>query len=400
MDALLEQLVSTSASTSTEAAESARLELLLADFLACADAGRSRYDAGPFMQDGVAGIAALLALRSSAIDLDDVDWYSLHHPGSVVWPVALALAMHSDSSGNLLSQAARAGYTTAATIADHLGTTHRATWHVTATAGALGAASAASVMLELSDTNHLRALKLAAANVGGLALAARERRGAASFNRAAATTLGLMAARAASVGAEAVFAPIDGLGGLVQAMSGVGSKGEPRVRRGVLDASVRLYPVSGFLQSVVAATSTLRTRVSGDVRSIRIGVPEGIRSLVDGEVGGPWWDARLSALRAWAGADPFLADTPCNLDAFVQIVELYSTDLPAGYSNVTVTTETGEGSIEVSSPPMLSEPSTQIALNRKWSTILNFTEPSIMDFAQVALSSKIFGAELREVLLP
>jgi hypothetical protein len=95
-----------------------------------------------------------------------------------------------------------------------------------------------------------------------------------------------------------------------------------------------------------------------------------------------------------------LADIPCNLDAFVQIVELYSTDLPAGYSNVTVTTETGEGSIEVSSPPMLSEPSTQIALNRKWSTILNFTEPSIMDLAQAALSSDAFGEELREVLLP
>ena len=200
--------------------------------------------------------------------------------------------------------------------------------------------------------------------------------------------------------AKALLILLPELRSLMQAMSGVGSREEPRVRRGVLDTSVRLYPVSGFLQSVVTSISTLRTRVNGDVRSIRIGVPEGVRSLVNGEVGGPWWDARLSALRAWAGADPFLADTPCNLDAFVQIVELYSTDLPAGYSNVTVTTETGEGSIEVSSPPMLSEPSTQIALNRKWSTNLNFTEPSIMDLAQAALSGEVFGAELKEVLLP
>jgi hypothetical protein len=73
MDVLLQQLVSTGTSTLTEASESVRLELLLADFLACAYAGRNSYDAGPFRQDGVAGIASILALRSSAIDLDDVD---------------------------------------------------------------------------------------------------------------------------------------------------------------------------------------------------------------------------------------------------------------------------------------------------------------------------------------
>ena len=260
-----------------EAATDDRLELLLADFLACARAGRSRHDAGSFEQDGVAGTAALLALRSSAADLDDVDWRSLHHPGSVVWPVVVALAMQSDSAGEPLGRAARAGYATAATIADHLGSTHRATWHVTATAGALGAASAASVMLDLPPAGHERALALAAGNLGGLALAARERRGAASFNRAAAATLGLMAARAASVGAVAVEAPFDAPDGLLQAMSGAGSDGGLRVRGGVLDASARLYPVSGFLQSTVASIAALRAQVDGDLLGIRIGLAKGAR---------------------------------------------------------------------------------------------------------------------------
>ena len=400
MEALLELLVSTSTSAATETATDDRLELLLADFLACERAGQSRYDAAVFKRDGVAGTAALLALRSSAVDLDDVDWHSLHHPGSVVWPVVIALAMQSGMAGEPLGRAARAGYTTAATIADSLGATHRAVWHVTATAGALGAASAASVMLDLPSSGHARALALAAANVGGLALAARERRGAAGFNRAAAATLGLMAARGASAGADAVATSFDGPGGLFQVMSGVGGSGELRVRGGVPDASVRLYPVSGFLQSAVASIATLRTQVGGDLRGVRIGLAEGTRSLVDGETGGPWWDARLSALRAWAGGSPFLAGTPGSLDSLVEHVEVYGTDLPPGFSDVTVTTDAGEGSITAAPPPSLSDPNALVALREKWTIVLEVDGRQVQEMAHGALTDREFEAEFRETLLP
>ena len=399
MEALLELLVSTSTTGVAEAATDERLELLLADFLACARAGRSRQDAGPFEQDGVAGTAALLALRSSAADLDDVDWRSLHHPGSVVWPVVVALAMQSDSAGEPLGRAARAGYATAATIADHLGSTHRATWHVTATAGALGAASAASVMLDLPPAGHVRALALAAANLGGLALAARERLGAASFNRAAAATLGMTAARAASVGTVAVEAFFDAPDGLLQAMSGAGADGGPRMRGGVLEASARLYPVSGFLQSTVASIAALRAQVDGDLIGIRIGLSEGGRSLVDGGAGGPWWDARLSALRAWASGSPFLAGAPCSLDALVEIVEVYGTDLPPGFSDVTVSTNAGEASISAAGPPSLSDSNAQVALREKWTSVLKVDGHQVQELAYGALAGSAFGAELREAVL-
>ncbi len=399
MEALLELLARTSTTDVAEAATDDRLELLLADFLACARAGRSRHDAGSFEQDGVAGTAALLSLRSSAADLDDVDWRSLHHPGSVVWPVVVALAMQSDSAGEPLGRAARAGYATAATIADHLGSTHRARWHVTATAGALGAASAASVMLDLPPAGHERALALAAGNLGGLALAARERRGAASFNRAAAATLGLMAARAASVGAVAVEASFDASDGLLQAMSGAGSDGGLRVRDGVLDASARLYPVTGFLQSAVASVAALRAQVDGDLLGIRIGLAKGAVSLVDGSAGGPWWDARVSALRAWASGSPFLAGTPCSLDGLVEIVEVYGTDLPPGHSDVTVSTAAGEASISAAGPPSFSDSNAQVALREKWSSVLRVDGRQLEELAHGALAGSAFGAELREALL-
>lgn len=399
MEALLDRLASISLSAEPDRETDDRLELLLADFLACVSAEGAHPDAGPFAPDGVAGTVALLALRSSAADLDDVDWQSLHHPGSVVWPVAVALAMHGAIAGDRLGRAARAGYSTAATIADHLGSIHRARWHVTATAGALGAASAASVMLDLPVDRHVRALALAAANIGGLALAARERQGSASFNRAAAATLGLMAARAASVGAVAVETPFAGPGGLFEAMSGAGSADVLHVRGGVVDAAARVYPVSGFLQSAVASTATLRAQTDGELRGIRIGLAEGARSLVAGEVGGAWWDARLSALRAWAGGSPFLAGTPCSLDALVDRVSLHGTDLPPGYSNVTVITDAGEDSIFAAAPPSLSDPSAHMALQVKWTTVLDVKGRPVQEMAHSALTEPEFGAELREAWL-
>jgi hypothetical protein len=69
-----------------------RLPLLLADFLGCLRAGRGPSQTS-FSEDGIAGTVAVLALRASADDRDDIDWCSLHHPGSVVWPVVVALAV-------------------------------------------------------------------------------------------------------------------------------------------------------------------------------------------------------------------------------------------------------------------------------------------------------------------
>ena len=72
-------------------AEFERAELLVADAIACILAGRDLVPSEPFAGDGAAGRVALLALRASSRDLDDVDWISLHHPGSVLIPIVLTL---------------------------------------------------------------------------------------------------------------------------------------------------------------------------------------------------------------------------------------------------------------------------------------------------------------------
>ena len=67
-----------------------RATLLIADAIACCRAA-PQPGSTAFAEDGVAGVVAQLALRMSMRDLDDVDWASLHHPGSVVLAVVFAL---------------------------------------------------------------------------------------------------------------------------------------------------------------------------------------------------------------------------------------------------------------------------------------------------------------------
>lgn len=395
MESLIEALVSTIPQEPPDPELDDRLALLLADFLACVSADQGRTLGDPFDSDGTAGAAAVLALRCSISDLDDVDWRSLHHPGSVVWPIVVALAATSGISGDRLGRAARSGYATAATIADHLGPVHRSSWHVTATAGALGSASAACVMLDLPPEVHGRALALAAVNTGGLALAARERRGAAVFNRAAAVTLGLLAARAASAGAVAVQTPFSDPGGLFETMSGEERVGELRVRDGVRDAAARIYPVTGFLQSAVHSVAALRSGMDGELRGIRIDVAEGARRLVDDEAAGSWWSARSSALRAWAGGSPYLAGTPCALDGRVDLVRVRGVDLPPGCSNVAVVTDGGEDAILGARPPALSDPGALTELQDKWARVLGLEDLPVLEIARNALTETGYGVELR-----
>lgn len=284
--------------------------VLLADFIACALGARGVPSYEYFAADGVAGNAALLSLRGSARDLDDLDWTTSMHPGSVIWPIALALGAAVGAGGETMCRAAVSGYRSAATVAQALGPEHRKGWHVTATAGAFGATSAACVLLGHSANDHAGALALAAANTGGIGQAPLERSGAASFNRAAATTLGLQAARAASAGVPWTRDPLGGERGLLHLMGG-GQEvegAEFRIHEGIVTASLRVLPVNGFAQSAVLAAARLRLKLSGSLESMRIQVAPAAARMTDGSMGGPWWDLRLSALRAWTAGDPFTVE--------------------------------------------------------------------------------------------
>lgn len=349
------------------------LVLLLADFLGCVQIASSVVPVAPFVPDGVGGEVAALALRASCADRDDVDWRSLHHPGSIVWPVALAVAAEVGASGDRLTAAARHGYAVAATMADILGSAHRRTWHVTATAGAIAAAATASVLLGSDVRTRRTALALAAANCGGLAQAALERSGAAAFNRSAAATLGLASARAAVAGAVGPRAPITGPGGLQDAMAADATTAS--VRDGLADAAPRFLPVCGFLQSAVAGTATARATLPGRLVSIQVGLAPAALGLVDGAVHGLWWDATASVLQAWFGSD---GSCPAGSENLVSVVP---EALGIGHARIRAVTDTGSVDLTVAPPTLQAVDATERLLG-KWTDLLGPPGAVLVDLAE------------------
>jgi len=99
---------------------------------------------------GAAGLAAQPAFAAlangiliNAADNDDTHKVALLHAGSVVVPVALALAEARGGSGRDLITALVAGYEVAVRVGMAVMPTHYRFWHSTATNGTFGAAAAA-----------------------------------------------------------------------------------------------------------------------------------------------------------------------------------------------------------------------------------------------------------------
>lgn len=394
---LLGELAESSAGPQTSAQEAAA-RAAMEDFLCCAMAGARSTSAETFADDGLLGRVMLLSRRSSLDDLDDIDWTSGHHPGAVVWPVVLVLAHQLRKPADELVRAAVAGYRSAATIADLLGPEHRKKWHVTATAGAFGAASAASVLLGHSPDVHRASLSFAAAGVGGIGEAPLERRGAAQFNRASAAAHGLMAARAAGAGWTACDQALDGPRGLVPLVAPEANL-NPTIRTGVEEATPRLFPANGFAQSAVLGAAKLRQSMRGPLVRMTVLVPESSRAMADGSVGGAWWNLKLAVGRAWAHGDPFSANEPCELDDADGVVSISTERLKEGEAILQATTRDAhvESGVE-RIPTYYSEPEqTRVLLEEKAVRVLGLERGQASMLAAQLFEGPATSADLDEL---
>ena len=124
-----------------------RLEILFQDFVASAVLGEKYYGASvPALSTGITERAVALGLYTSALDMDDVNWRVLTHPGSIIWPIATSIGIERGLTLKQVYEAAAYGYRTGATIANFFGPLHRSKWHITATSGAFAAATTAAKM--------------------------------------------------------------------------------------------------------------------------------------------------------------------------------------------------------------------------------------------------------------
>jgi aconitate decarboxylase len=102
-------------------------------------------------------------------EIDDAHVTSSLHPGAVTLPAALALGEAKRASGADLLTALAAGYEVGLRVGVCAGVTHSTSgYHVTGTAGAVGAAAAAARMLRLAPLPCAHALGLGATQAAGL----------------------------------------------------------------------------------------------------------------------------------------------------------------------------------------------------------------------------------------
>jgi 2-methylcitrate dehydratase PrpD len=313
--------------------------ILLADFLACLRAGAGQpgcpatgwEDFATALRAGdcVAGragateaSAAAAAAAAHALDRDDIHWDAVTHPGSVVWPVVLVLGAEVGATGPQLLTAAVAGYEACVRMAAFLGPRHRRWFHSTATAGTVGAAAAAAMLLCPDDGALTNALGHAISVIGGSAQCLGEHSGTQVFHRAHAVRSGIAAARAAADGLLATRLGFEGTGGLL-----AGPEPAERARAALLDdrpaaigtTSVRLYATAGWNQAAAEAAVAQPRSALKDSPELAVHVHPTAADVGSGPVAcgrDRWWSLEWSVATALVTADPQVSpETPVKDEA-------------------------------------------------------------------------------------
>ncbi len=159
------------------------------------------------------------AAASHFAEQDDVHNGSVFHPGTVVFPPALATAQALGSSGAELLAAVVAGYEVGIRVGEFLGRSHYKFFHTTGTAGTLAAAAAAGRLLGLSPDQMLHAFGSAGTQSAGMWEFLRDAADSKQLHTAHAAGAGLTAAYLADDGFTGASRIFDGVQGMAAGMS-------------------------------------------------------------------------------------------------------------------------------------------------------------------------------------
>jgi 2-methylcitrate dehydratase PrpD len=164
--------------------------------------------------------AALVnAASSHVVEQDDLHGASVLHPGTVVFPAALAAVQATRASGRDFLVASVAGYEAGVRVGRFLGRSHYKVFHTTGTAGTLGAAAAVAHVLGLDEEATLHALGSAGTQAAGLWEFLRDAADSKQLHTAKAASDGLLAAYLAREGFTGPRRVLEGTYGMAAGMS-------------------------------------------------------------------------------------------------------------------------------------------------------------------------------------
>ena len=163
--------------------------------------------------------AMVNAASSHVTEQDDVHNGAAFHPGSVVFPPALAVAQTVGSSGPELLTAVVAGYEVGIRVGEFLGRSHYKVFHTTGTAGTIAAAAAVGRLLCLTPEQMLDALGSAGTQAAGLWEFLRDAADSKQLHTAKAAADGLLSAYLAKQGFRGAKRILEGAQGMGAGMS-------------------------------------------------------------------------------------------------------------------------------------------------------------------------------------
>ena len=199
------------------------------------------------------------------VELDDVHSACIGHPGVVVVPAALAIAEKLNLDGMKFLSSVVAGYEVMARCGAYMGISHYATWHPTATLGALGSAAASIQAMDLDLSHAENAIAIAATMASGLREVFVGGSNCKHIHPGLASRNGIIAAELGARGFTGPKTAIEGTMGFRQAHSGEGHEealnGLPGGRLHIQDTEFKVF--ASCRSAHTAAEAGILTNLAG-----------------------------------------------------------------------------------------------------------------------------------------
>lgn len=222
------------------------------------------------------------AAASHISEQDDVHNGSVFHPGTIVFPAALAIAQATGASGRDFIAASVAGYEVGIRVGEFLGRSHYKVFHTTGTAGTLASAAAAGRLLGLDEMRMLDAFGSAGTGSSGLWEFLRDAADSKQLHTARSSAEGMMSAWLARDGFAGAKHILEGPQGMAAGMSSDADPAKLTDRLGsrwtVLETSFKYHascrhthPAADALLQVVEAHDL----APGDIAAVTAHVHQG-----------------------------------------------------------------------------------------------------------------------------
>lgn len=208
--------------------------------------------------------ALALAALSNVLEMDAMHVASSVHPGTVVVPAALAVAMTVDASGPDLARAVLRGTEAAIRLGRSTGVAHRQRFQSTSTCGGVGAALACAELLSLTREQSLDAMSNMASIAGGLWAFLEEDALTKQWHAGRAAEGAVLAAQLAAEGLRGAHRVLDSKRGFLAVLCEGGDSSElglQRRRWQLHDTAYKPWPSPRPTHAAITAALNARAKI-------------------------------------------------------------------------------------------------------------------------------------------